>query len=214
MVLARAFGSRVEYRPQRDSCITSASFRASRPESFAGLDEEKQQDRRECNHESGAEHRGSSFGEGIREGILKDVESATKKSDHHESGKPPESAREPAARGQRGSTHTRRVLDEPGAHASVLRGIPVNDSGLSNFQEIEIAEDGRRITLLHNAAAGATRILARNFTVGFYHYLATTRWIDAMPALPGFHDHGPYSSLRKNGCPQRQSQAGPVLCGR
>src|SRR5882762_5444348 len=38
--------------------------------------------------------------------------------------------------------------------------------------------------------AGASGILSLDFAVGFRHNRATTRWIEAMPALPGFHDHG------------------------
>ena len=50
--------------------------------------------------------------------------------------------------------------------------------------------------------------MSLDFAVGFHHNRATTRWIDAMPALPGFHDHGPFSSLSKNGWASAKAIAG------
>jgi len=74
----------------------------------------------------------------------------------------------------------------------------VNKCRLRGSQEIKVAKDGRGIRLLHNAA-GASGIFSLDSAVGLHHNRATTRWIDAMPALPGFHDHGPFSSLHKYG---------------
>src|SRR5712691_11493436 len=71
-----------------------------------------------------------------------------------------------------------------------------------------MAKDGRGIALLHSAAAGASGVLSLNFAAGFHQNRATTRWIDAMPALPGFHDHGPFSSLSKNGWASAKAIAG------
>ena len=99
-------------------------------------------------------------------------------------------------------------MDDSTVHGSILRRIPVKECRLSDFQEIEVAENGRRIALLHDAATGASRVLSLDFTVGFHLYRATTRWIDAMPALAGFHDHGPFSSLRKNGWMSAKAIAG------
>jgi hypothetical protein len=61
-----------------------------------------------------------------------------------------------------------------------------------------MAKDRRGINFLQDAATGASWILSLDFAVGFNENRATTRGIDAMPALTGFHDHGPFSSLRKN----------------
>ena len=74
----------------------------------------------------------------------------------------------------------------------------MSERRLREFQEIKIAKDGRGIILLHNASAGASWILSLDFAVGFHQNNATTRWVDAMPAFSGFHDHGPFFSLRKN----------------
>src|SRR5713101_5760320 len=75
---------------------------------------------------------------------------------------------------------------------SILRRILLSKYRLSGFQKIKIAKRGRGVSLLHNAPAGATWILPLDLAVGFHQNSATTRWIDAMPALPGFHDHGPF----------------------
>src|ERR1700737_4377083 len=104
--------------------------------------------------------------------------------------------------------HTRSVMENPAAHGSILGRIPVSVHRLRESQEIKVAKDGRGITLFHNAAAGAPRILSLDFAVGFNQNHATTCWIDAMPALPGFHDHGPFSSLRKNDSMSAKAIAG------
>jgi len=89
-------------------------------------------------------------------------------------------------------------MENPAAHGSILGGIPVSEHRLRESQEIKVAKNGRGISFLHNAAAGAPRILSLDFAVGLNQNRATTCWIEAMPALAGFHDHGPFSSLRKN----------------
>jgi hypothetical protein len=89
-------------------------------------------------------------------------------------------------------------MDDPGAHASILGRIPLGECRLRDSQEIKVAKDGRGITLLHHAAAGASRILSLDSTVGFHENRATTRWIYAMPALTRFHDHGPFPPFGKN----------------
>src|SRR6267143_2676801 len=89
-------------------------------------------------------------------------------------------------------------MDGPCTHGSIFGRIPVGECRLGESQEIKVAKDGRGITLLHNAAAGSSGILSLDCGVGFHENCTTTCWIDAMPALPGFHDHGPFSSLRKN----------------
>src|SRR5258708_35343296 len=94
--------------------------------------------------------------------------------------------------------HTRSVMEYPAAHGSILGRIPVSEHRLRESQEIKVAKNGRGISFLHNAAAGAPRILSLDFAAGFNQKHATTCWIEAMPAFAGFHDHGPFSSLRKN----------------
>jgi hypothetical protein len=84
----------------------------------------------------------------------------------------------------------------------------VSKCRLRGSQEIKVAKDGRGIRLLHNAAAGASGIFSLDSAVGFHHNRATTRWIDAMPALPGFHNHGPFSSLHKYGWMSAKAIAG------
>src|SRR5216684_7091101 len=89
---------------------------------------------------------------------------------------------------------------------SILRRILASKFRLNGFQKIKIAKHGRRISLLHNAPAGATWILPFDLTVGFHQNSATTRWINAMPAFSEFHDHGPFlpsqerSDARKGNC--------------
>src|SRR5712692_9018766 len=103
---------------------------------------------------------------------------------------------------------------DPPRMGSILRGIPLSKCRLREFQKIKIAKYGRRISLFHDSAAGAAGILSLDLAVGFHQNSATTSWIDAMPALPGFHDHGPLPPFaRATVCPQKQSQVGPVMNG-
>jgi hypothetical protein len=99
-------------------------------------------------------------------------------------------------------------MEGSAAHGSILGRVPVSEDRLRESPEIEITKDRRRIVLLHNAAAGATRILPLNFAVSFNENRATARCIEAMPAFSGFHDHGPFSSLRKNGWMSAKAIAG------
>src|SRR5258708_39958563 len=58
---------------------------------------------------------------------------------------------------------------------SILRRILPSKFRLNGFQKIKIAKHGRRISLLHNAPAGATWILPLDLTVGFHQNSGTTR---------------------------------------
>src|SRR5713226_531075 len=104
--------------------------------------------------------------------------------------------------------HTRSVLNGPAAHGSILRRIPVSEYRLREFQEIKVAKHGRRISLLHDVTAGAAGILSLERAVGFHQNSATTSWINAMPALPGFHDHGPLPPFVKSDCMSAKAIAG------
>src|SRR2546427_9946942 len=111
--------------------------------------------------------------------------------------------------------HTQSVPDEPTAHGSILRRILVSECRLRRFQKIKVAKHGRRISLLHDAAAGAAGVLSLDLADGFHHNSATTRWIDAMPALPGFHDHGPFPPFAKQLHVRRGNRrSGPLYAGR
>src|SRR5258705_11049525 len=88
--------------------------------------------------------------------------------------------------------------------------IPRTRASPRGSQEIKVAKGGRGITLLQNAAAGASGILSLDSAVGFHNNCATARWIDAMPGPPGFHNHGPFPPFTKTaGGPQSRPQVGP-----
>jgi hypothetical protein len=74
-------------------------------------------------------------------------------------------------------------MDDSAAHGSILVRVPEGQRRLRESQEIKAAKDRRSIVLLHDAAAGTSGILSLDFAVGFHENRATTRWIDAMPAL-------------------------------
>jgi hypothetical protein len=85
------------------------------------------------------------------------------------------------------------------AHKSILVRATSDDRGLLKAEKIEVTDDRRRVNFFHHAAARALQVAAFEFTGFFHKDGAMTRWIGAMPALPGFDDHGPGTSLRKNG---------------
>ena len=104
---------------------------ARRPGPVSWLDKEEQQHGRKRDNKRGADHRRGSCVERIRERIFENVDPPTEKDYDDESGKAPESAREPAANDQGlGMTHTRSVMDDPGAHGSTLGRIPVSERRL------------------------------------------------------------------------------------
>jgi hypothetical protein len=78
------------------------------------------------------------------------------------------------------------------AHGSVLAGNPPGHRRLVEMQKIEVAKDGRRIRLLHNAAAAAAGVFPFSFAAYFNQNRATAPRIGAMPAFSGLHHHGPF----------------------
>src|SRR2546426_3700512 len=97
--------------------------------------------------------------------------------------------------------HTQSVPDEPAAHGSILRRIPVSECRLRGFQKIKVAKHGRRISLLHDAAAGAAGILSLDLAVGFHHNSATTRWMTQCQRSPDFMTMAPFPPFaRTAGC--------------
>lgn len=69
--------------------------------------------------------------------------------------------------------------------------------GLRKAEEIEVLEEGGRVLLFHRAAAGAKRISPLGLAGGLYENRAAAYGIGAMPALTGFHQHVPRSSLAR-----------------
>jgi hypothetical protein len=204
-------GNRLDDWPRGGHSRIERMVSVRRPESSLRFDQEEQQHCRERNNERGANHRRGSRSEWISESIVEDVQTRAKKSNSCESGEAAEGAYQPGANCQRPRRmRMRSPMDDPEAHASFLGSVPASERRLRQFQEVKVAKNGRRIVLFHNAAAGASGIFSLDFAVGFHQNDATTCWMDAMPAFSGFHDHGPFSSLRKNDrYSQRQSQVAP-----
>src|SRR5260370_19105379 len=138
--------------PDGGSCGIGGPVKARGSWFFPWLDEEKQQHGREREYECAANQRRGSSVDGIGNGISKNVKSPTKEGRAEKPGKAPECVHEPAAHHERlGRTHTRSVMNGPGAHSSILGSIPVRERWLRESQEIKVATDGRGIALLHNA---------------------------------------------------------------
>jgi hypothetical protein len=89
--------------------------------------------------------------------------------------------------------------------------MPESQLRFRELQKIEVAKDRRRKDFLHHAAASATGIPPLDFTARFDEQGASAGSIGAMPAFPGFHDHGPCTSLRKSGWDVRKGGAMPIL---
>ena len=160
----------------------------------------EKQDGAHGNTERCANHRNGGRVDGIGEGVRQDVNPPAKKTHREKAGQAPKGAREPAANDQGSArTQTQRVKECSAVHGSTREGLPVGKYRLRESQEIKILKDGRRIILLHDAAASATGIFPLDFAIGFHKNRATTRCIHTMPALARFHKHGPISSLRING---------------
>jgi hypothetical protein len=79
------------------------------------------------------------------------------------------------------------------------------------LQKIQAAKDRRRKVFLQDSAASTAGILPLDFTARFDEQGASAGGIGAMPAFPGFHDHGPCTSLRMSGWDARRGDAMPIL---
>jgi hypothetical protein len=79
------------------------------------------------------------------------------------------------------------------------------------LQKIQATKDRRRKVFLQDAAASAAGIPPLDFTGSFDEHGAPAVGIGAMPAFPGFHDHGPCTSLGKSGWNVRKGDAMPIL---
>jgi hypothetical protein len=79
------------------------------------------------------------------------------------------------------------------------------------LQKIQATKDRRRKVFLQDAAASAAGIPPLDFTGSFDEHGATAGSIGAMPAFPGFHDHGPCTSPGKSGWNVRKGDAMPIL---
>jgi hypothetical protein len=89
--------------------------------------------------------------------------------------------------------------------------MPESQLRIRELQKIHVAKDRRRKVFLHRAAASAAGIPPLDFTARFDENGATAAGIGAMPAFPGFHDHGPCTSLGKSGWNVRKGDAMPIL---
>jgi hypothetical protein len=123
-------------------------------------------------------------GERIREGVLENVDSGTKEGQDEEGGQSSKSAHESSPNGEGfGSALWRGAAQGFEAHGSVLPRSALGNCRLVHVEKVEIAKNRRRVVFLEDAAAGAAGILPLHLTVDFNKNGATTRWIDAMPAL-------------------------------
>jgi hypothetical protein len=59
-------------------------------------------------------------------------------------------------------------MQDSAAHRSILTGIPGSERRFRETEKVEIAKDGWRIILLHDAAAGAAGILSFPLAADFY----------------------------------------------
>jgi hypothetical protein len=149
----------------------------------------------------------------VCEQIFKDVDSQAKKHSREKAGESAERARESSQsdQGFRG-TAIREVLQDSVAHGSLLRGTLESQLRFRELQKIQAAKDRRRKVFLQDAAASAAGIPSLNFTGSFDEHGAPASGIDAMPAFPGFHDHGPVPPFTKAvEMPAKAVQCRPLL---
>jgi hypothetical protein len=89
--------------------------------------------------------------------------------------------------------------------------MPESKLRFRELQKIKGAKDRRRKVFLQHAAASAAGIPPLDFTGSLDEHGATAGGIGAMPAFPGFHDHGPCTSFRKSGWDVRKGGVMPIL---
>ena len=75
------------------------------------------------------------------------------------------------------------------AHGLFFHGIAEGELGLRKSKKIEVLKNRWSIFLLHEAAAGAARILSVNIAGSLHKNRAAARRIHALPVLPRFHVH-------------------------
>jgi hypothetical protein len=89
--------------------------------------------------------------------------------------------------------------------------MPESKLRFRELQKIQATNDRRRKVFLQDCTASAAGIPPLDFTGSFDEQGATAGGIGAMPAFPGFHDHGPCTSLGKSGWDARKGDAMPIL---
>jgi hypothetical protein len=88
--------------------------------------------------------------------------------------------------------------------------MPQSEFRLCELRKIQAAKDRRTIVFLQDSAASTAGIPPLDFTRSFDEHGASAGGIGAMPAFPGFHDHGPCTSLGKSGWDARKGGAIPI----
>jgi hypothetical protein len=142
------------------------------------------------------DHSGGLRVQWMRESVLKDISSTSKKECGKKTDEAPECMPEASTNDQRFSTMLNwSVIWKSNPHSLFFHRIVESELGLRKSKKIEILKDRRRIFLFHQAATGAARILSLNFSSSFYENSASARRIHAMPLFSRFHVHGLVSPL-------------------
>jgi hypothetical protein len=89
--------------------------------------------------------------------------------------------------------------------------MPQSQLRFRELQKIHVAKDRRRKVFLQDFAASAAGIPPLDFTGSLDEHGATAGSIGAMPPFPGFHDHGPCTSLGKSSWDARKGAAMLIL---
>jgi hypothetical protein len=145
-------------------------------------------------------------------GVCEQVEAAKQEQQRKKTDQATESADQSGANDQR----FHDVVSSDAYKIFVAHGSPLagglwhgDGHGIFDAQKLKIGEIGRRIFLLHGRAAGTARITSIDITVRLNQDFEVTRWIDAMPLFPCFHDHvgRPFFCCRLAGIAEEAAEA-------